>query len=77
MRRLFYVALGATVGVIVMRKVSNAAARWTPEGIAAQAGNVGDRFVEWWTIVQDSAAARERELRESLGIDEQPEHPAA
>ena len=63
MRRLFYVALGATVGVIAMRKVSKAAARWTPEGIAAQAGNVGDRLVEWWTIVQDSAAARERELR--------------
>jgi hypothetical protein len=77
MRRLFYVALGATVGVIAMRKVSKAAARWTPEGIAAQAGNVGDRLVEWWTIVQDSAAARERELRESLGIDERPEHPAA
>ena len=77
MRRLFYVAFGATVGVIVVRRVSDAAAKWTPEGIAAQAGGVGGRLSDWWAIVQESAAARERELREALGIDDEREHPAA
>lgn len=77
MRRLFYIAFGATVGVIVVRRVSDAAAKWTPEGIAAQAGGVGGRLSDWWAIVQESAAARERELREALGIDDEREHPAA
>jgi hypothetical protein len=77
MRRLFYIAFGASVGVLVVRRVSDAAARWTPEGIASQASGAGGRLSEWWTIVQESAAARERELREALGIDEDREHPAA
>jgi hypothetical protein len=77
MRRLFYIAFGATVGVIAVRRISDTAAKWTPEGIALQAGGVGSRLSEWWAIVQDSAAARERELREALGIDDEREHPAA
>jgi hypothetical protein len=76
-RRLFYVALGATVGVLVVRRISTAAAKWTPEGIAGQAGGLGDRVAEWWAVVQESAAERELELREALGIDGDGEHPAA
>jgi len=73
-RRLFYVAFGATAGVLVVRRVTQAAHKWTPEGLAGQATGVGGRLSEWWAIVQESAAARELELREALGIDE---HPAA
>jgi hypothetical protein len=76
-KRLFYVAFGASVGVLVVRRVSDAAAQWTPQGIAAQAGGMGGRLSEWWAIVQDSAAAREVELREALGIDGDREQPAA
>jgi hypothetical protein len=72
MRRLFYVALGATVGVIAVRRVSAVAQRWTPEGIAAQAGGVGERVSAWWGEVNRYAAQREEELREALGLD-QPE----
>jgi hypothetical protein len=74
---MFYVAFGATVGVLVVRRVTNAASKWTPEGIAGQAGGVGDRIAEWWAVVQEGAAARERELREALGIDDGTEQPAA
>jgi hypothetical protein len=77
MRRLFYIAFGATVGILVVRRVSDAASKWTPEGIAAQAGGAGSRLSEWWAIVKASAAARELELREALGIDDEREHPAA
>jgi hypothetical protein len=76
-RRLFYVAFGATAGVIVVRRVTQAAAKWTPEGIASQAGGMGGRLAEWWAIVQDAAAVRELELREALGLDADREHPAA
>ncbi|HVT20273.1 MAG TPA: hypothetical protein VHE57_02640 [Mycobacteriales bacterium] len=70
MRRVFYVALGATVGVLVVRKVGQAAQKWTPAGLADQAGGVGLRVAEWWEIVKAQASARETELRQALGIDE-------
>jgi hypothetical protein len=71
MRRLFYVAFGATAGVLVVRRVSKAANKWTPEGIAAQAGGAGERIAEWWAEVKVLAAQREAELREALGLDDQ------
>jgi hypothetical protein len=76
-KRLFYVAFGASVGVLVVRRVTEAAAQWTPQGLATQAGGVGARLSQWWAIVQEGAAAREVELREALGIDGDREHPAA
>lgn len=73
MRRLFYVALGATAGVLIVRRVTAAANKWTPDGIAAQAGGVGDRVAQWWAEVQHYAAEREVELRDALGLDNDEE----
>jgi hypothetical protein len=67
---MFYVAFGATVGVLVVRKVTAAANKWTPEGMAAQAGGAGERLSAWWAEVQQFAAEREAELREALGFDD-------
>jgi hypothetical protein len=69
MRRLFYVAFGAAAGVLVVRRVSAAANKWTPEGLATQAGGAGERVAAWWAEVQTYAAQREEELREALGLD--------
>ncbi len=69
MRRLFYVALGATAGVLVVRRASAALNRWTPEGVAGQLGGAGERIALWWAEVQALAAAREDELRHALGLD--------
>ena len=71
MKRLFYVALGATAGVLIVRRVTAAANKWTPEGIATQAGGVGDRVAAWWAEVQHFAAEREVELRDALGLDDE------
>jgi hypothetical protein len=70
MRRMVYIAFGATAGVLIVRKLTVAANKWTPEGIAAQAGGAGERLSAWWAEVQHFAAAREIELRESLGLDD-------
>jgi hypothetical protein len=70
MRRLFYVAFGAAAGVLVVRRVSAAANKWTPEGLATQAGGAGERIAAWWGEVQAFAAQREEELREALGLEE-------
>jgi hypothetical protein len=69
MRRLFYVAFGAAAGVLVVRRVSAAANKWTPEGLATQAGGAGERIAAWWAEVQTYAAQREEELREALGLE--------
>lgn len=76
MRTLFYVAFGATVGVIVVRRASDFAARWTPEGMAIQAGGVKEQVAVWWEQVQQAAAEREVELREGLGIASSDEDAA-
>jgi hypothetical protein len=70
-KRLFYVALGATAGVLVVRRIGEVASRWTPEGVAAQAGGAGQRIAGWWEIVKDAAAERELELRAALGLDDE------
>jgi len=69
MRRLFYIAFGAAAGVLVVRRVSAAANKWTPEGLAAQAGGAGERLAAWWGEVQAYSAQREAELREALGLE--------
>ena len=69
MMRLFYVAFGADAWVLVVRRVTAAANKWTPEGIAAQAGGAGERIAVWWAEVQAYAAQREEELREALGLE--------
>jgi hypothetical protein len=68
MRRLFYVALGATAGVLVVRRASATLNRWTPEGMAGQLGGAGERIALWWAEVQALAASREAELRDALGL---------
>ena len=69
MRRLFYVAFGAAAGIVAVRRISAAANKWTPEGLAAQAGGAGERIALWWAEVQALAAQREQELREALGLE--------
>jgi limonene-1,2-epoxide hydrolase len=68
-RRLFYVAFGAVAGIVAVRRLSAAANKWTPEGLAAQAGGAGERIALWWAEVQALAAQREQELREALGLE--------
>jgi hypothetical protein len=67
---LFYVALGATAGVLVVRRASATLSRWTPEGMAGQLGGAGERIALWWAEVQALAAARETELRDALGLND-------
>jgi len=68
-RRLFWVALGATVGVLVVRKVSQAADAYTPEGVARSLSSVADALREAVAVVREGMAEREAELRLALGVD--------
>ena len=73
MRRLFWVALGATVGVLAVRKVTKAAEAYSPSGLAGGfAGglsDLGEGLRELADAVREGMSEREAELRHALGID--------
>lgn len=73
MKRLFWLAMGATIGVLVVRKLSRAAEKLTPGGMAA---GVSGALHELAEAIQDFAAEvraamgqREAELRQATGLD--------
>lgn len=76
MRRLFWVALGATAGVLVVRKLTSTAKAYTPEGVAQGLSGFGDGLRELASAVRESMAERDAELRLALGIDEGAMDPA-
>jgi len=69
-RRLFWVALGATAGVVVGRKVAGAARAYTPEGVAQGLSGLGEGLRELAAAVREAMEERDAELRLALGIDE-------
>jgi len=72
-KRVFWVALGATVGVLVVNKASRTMRKFSPSGIAQGAGGLSGaitgRFQGFADDVRNAAAEREFELYRVLGID--------
>ena len=62
-------ALGATVGIVVVRRVSRAAQAYTPEGIGRSLTGAVDALRELADDVRVAMAERERELRVALGAE--------
>ncbi len=69
MRRMFWMSLGATAGVLAVRRITAAAKVFTPDGMAGVAGSLGERFAAFSAEVREGMAEREVELREALGLD--------
>ena len=69
MRRVFWMALGATMGVLVVRRVNRAAQAYTPEGIGRSLTAAVDSVRELVDDVRVGMAERERELRVALGVE--------
>lgn len=69
MRRLFWLTLGATAGVLVVRKITKTAHAFTPAGFADSAGGIGDSIRYFADQVRAGMVEREAELRDALGID--------
>ncbi|MEP7017069.1 MAG: hypothetical protein ABI899_03505 [Actinomycetota bacterium] len=73
MRRLFWVSLGATLGVLVVRKVSKAAAAYSPtgmsRGLSSGLSDLVEGLREMAEAVREGMAERESELRLAIGID--------
>lgn len=65
-RRIFYVALGATVGVLVVRRLTHAVESLQPQHVA---GSLVQSVQEFLADVRVAMAEREDELRDALGLD--------
>jgi hypothetical protein len=73
MRRLFWLAMGVTIGVLVVRKLSAAAERMTPAGIGSSIAEglreLADAIGDFGADVREAMAEREQELRAGTGLD--------
>lgn len=73
MRRLFWVALGATLGVLVVHKITKTARSYSPAGVAqglsGGLSDLGEGLREMAEAVREGMAERESELRHALGVD--------
>jgi hypothetical protein len=74
MRRLFWLALGVTLGALIVRKLSKAAERLTPGGVSRSFGeglsNLAESLGDFSAEVRSAMRDRESELREASGLEE-------
>ena len=73
MRRLFWLAMGVTIGALVVRKLSRAAEKVTPAGIGGSIAeglrDLADAIGDFGADVRAAMAEREDELRTGTGLD--------
>ena len=73
MRRLFWLAFGAALGVLIFRKLSAAAQKLTPQGLASSIGaglsDLAYSLRDFTDDVRDAMSSRESELRIAAGLD--------
>ncbi|MGY1709621.1 MULTISPECIES: hypothetical protein [Geodermatophilus] len=73
MRRLFWLAMGVTIGALLVRKMSRAAERMTPAGVGASIAeglrDLADAIGAFGADVREAMAEREAEIRAGTGLD--------
>jgi hypothetical protein len=68
-KRLFWLALGVTVGALAVRKLSRTAAALTPSGLAGSLRELANAVRDFADEVREAMSERESELLEGSGID--------
>jgi hypothetical protein len=69
MKRIFWLGVGATLGVAAVRKITRTAESFTPSGIAGSFAGLGDVAREFADDVRAGMRERERDLMDALGVD--------
>jgi hypothetical protein len=73
MRRLFWLSMGITIGVLLVRRLNSAAAAMKPNALAQRTGrgaaDVLDQVRLFAADVRTAMQQREVELREGAGLD--------
>jgi hypothetical protein len=72
-RRLFWLAMGVTIGALVVRRLARTAESLSPRGIAASAsasvGALAGAVRDFAADVREGMAEREAQLTEGTGLD--------
>lgn len=68
-KRLIWVGIGVTIGIIAVRKASEAKAKYGPEGINRKVGSLADSVAGFADAMKQGMSEREADLRIALGID--------
>lgn len=72
-RRLFWLAMGITIGALIVHKLTAVAQKLTPRGIAQSFGGglaeLSESLREFTAEVREAMHEREAELREGAGLD--------
>jgi len=73
MRRLFWAALGATVGILIVRKLTSTARAFTPAGLTGSLsqgiGGLGESIRDFADDIRAAMSEREDELMAALADD--------
>lgn len=69
MRRLFWLGIGAAVGVAGVRKLTRTAEAFTPQGIAGSFAGLGDTVRDFADDVKAAMREREHDLMDALGVN--------
>jgi hypothetical protein len=73
MKRMFWLAMGITIGALIVRKLSAAAQRLTPGGLAdsltAALRDLAESLRDFSHDVRAAMNEREAELRSGTGLD--------
>ena len=69
MKRMFWLALGVTVGALVMRRLTSAAQQLTPRGLGQSLQGLAEAVRDFADEVREGMAVREQEIAEGSGID--------
>ncbi|WP_231554523.1 hypothetical protein [Arthrobacter sp. L77] len=67
-RRAFWLAAGITIGVVAVRKVTQAKANLGPEGLNRAVGQISDSIADFADALRSSMNEREDDLRSALGV---------
>ncbi len=73
MKRIFWLGVGITIGVVAARKLAAAKGAIGPEGLNRAVGRAADAAQDFAEAFRESMGERETDLRTALGLD--PERP--
>lgn len=73
MKKIFWLGVGITLGVVAARKLAAAKGALGPEGLNRAVGRASDAVHDFADALRSGMDRRETELRAALGLD--PERP--
>ena len=71
MKKIFWLGVGITIGVIAARKIAAAQGTFGPEGLNRAVGRVSDAVHDFADALRENMDERESDLRLALGIDQE------